>query len=176
MSKWYLDPEAKEFDSWNLRAINKATASNVSIQQIEPAEALVVGDSTLYPIVDTKPTLTDDQVITARVINVANGVATAAYTVGTKSDDQKAAEKQATTPASISASQLRIGLLDDGLLSSAEAIIAGIPDQTTQIRVDTFWKHSAEFERAHPYIGMIGAALGLDDDAIDDKFIAYKLI
>ena len=173
--KWYLQPQDVEFSEWDESVIS-AFLPTVSLPKNEPDAALPLGESTLFPLTDTPPTLDADHIVDTRTIVVSNDTATANYTIGVKSDEQKAIEKKALVPAFISSSQLRIGLLDDGLLATAEAIIAGIPDTATQIRVDTFWKHSAEFQREHPYIGLIGAQLGLDDDAIDKKFIAYKLI
>lgn len=61
----------------------------------------------------------------------------------------------------ITARQLRLSLLP--LLDEVEAIIAASSDRALQIE----WEYATTFERLHPAIVGIGAALGLTEEEID---------
>lgn len=68
-------------------------------------------------------------------------------------------------PSVVSRRQAKLALLDAGLLDNADSIIAAA-DQETQIN----WADAVEFRRDHPLITVIGRALGMTSEQIDDLF------
>ncbi|WP_051680010.1 hypothetical protein [Pseudorhizobium marinum] len=68
----------------------------------------------------------------------------------------------------LTARQLRLGLVANGIaMEQVEVAIAAIED--TQQRAVAFveWEYAAQFERDHPLIASIGAALGLTAEQVD---------
>lgn len=65
--------------------------------------------------------------------------------------------------------QARLALLQNGLLSQVDAVIASLPEPQKSI-AQTDWEYAVSIERNSPWIGQIGAALGLDDAGLDDLF------
>ena len=64
--------------------------------------------------------------------------------------------------------QLRLGLVANGIsLSSVEAAIDAIEDPTDREVARIEWEYATTFERSHPLINQIGAALGLTPEQID---------
>ncbi|ONG53306.1 hypothetical protein BKE38_12635 [Pseudoroseomonas deserti] len=68
-------------------------------------------------------------------------------------------------PPVVSARQLRLGLLQDGLLDETEAYIAGAGRE-----VQIAFEYAVELERYHPFIAGAAAALGLSQDQVDGMF------
>lgn len=64
---------------------------------------------------------------------------------------------QTTTPA-----KARLALLAAGKLDAVNAAVASHPDPAVRI----YWDYATEIDRNHPYIVTMGAALGLDLDAL----------
>jgi len=68
----------------------------------------------------------------------------------------------------LTARQLRLGLVTKGIsLSSVEAAIDAIDDQTDREVARIEWEYATTFERSHPLVNQIGAALGLTPEQID---------
>ena len=64
--------------------------------------------------------------------------------------------------------QLRLGLVLNGIsLSSVEAAIDAIEDETDREVARIEWEYATTFERSHPLVNQIGAALGLTPEQID---------
>lgn len=73
----------------------------------------------------------------------------------------------------LTARQLRLGLIAAGItLSSVEAAISGIEDATDREIAKVEWEYASQFERDHPLIGQVGAALGLTPGQIDAAWLA----
>ena len=73
-------------------------------------------------------------------------------------------------PASVTIRQARLALLGAGLLASVDAAIDGMPSQQKEAaRIE--WEYATEVQRSSGLVPMIGAALGLDDAALDALFI-----
>ena len=68
-------------------------------------------------------------------------------------------------PASLTPLQLRMGLLQAGLLDEVEVYIAAAPRE-----VGIAWEYATAFDRYHPFIAGAAAALGLSQDQVDDMF------
>ena len=73
-------------------------------------------------------------------------------------------------PLEVTMRQARLALLDSGLLDQVEPAIEalhGAERETARIE----WNYSSTVVRSRPLVGMLGAALGLDDEALDQLFI-----
>ena len=74
-------------------------------------------------------------------------------------------------PASVTMRQARLALLGAGLLASVDAAIDGLPSpQKEAARIE--WEYATEVQRLSGLVPMMGAALGLDDAALDALFVA----
>jgi hypothetical protein len=74
-------------------------------------------------------------------------------------------------PPSISPRQARLWLVShDVTLASVDAAIGSISDDVTRESVRVEWEYGLEVQRSSPWLSALGAALGLDDDAIDQAF------
>ena len=71
-------------------------------------------------------------------------------------------------PAAVTRRQLRLELLSRGLLANVTAALNGIPDEATKAAALIEWEDATTFDRAHPLVGQIGAALGLTSAQLDD--------
>lgn len=69
-------------------------------------------------------------------------------------------------PTSVSAAQAKLALLDHDLYDLAVAAV-----DSAGIEAEIYWTSAQVFERGHPMIGAIGAALELSEGQIDDLFI-----
>jgi hypothetical protein len=75
--------------------------------------------------------------------------------------------------APLSARQLRLGLVSNGIsLSQVEATIDAIENQQDRDVARIEWEYASQYERDHPLIDQIGAALGLTPEQIDDMWMA----
>jgi hypothetical protein len=70
-------------------------------------------------------------------------------------------------PGSVTPRQVRLILLQQGLLDQIEAMIAE-QDRATQIT----WQFASEFRRDDPLLAQLAATLGLTDEQVDNFFIA----
>lgn len=70
---------------------------------------------------------------------------------------------------SISASQIRKGLLSAGLLDQIESLIAASGDRALQID----WEFSTHFENTNPHVQTMGSAIGKTPQQIDDLFRSW---
>ena len=71
----------------------------------------------------------------------------------------------------LTARQLRLGLVTNGIsLSSVEAAIDAIEDQTDREVARIEWEYATTFERSHPLVNQVGTALGLTPEQIDDMW------
>jgi hypothetical protein len=79
------------------------------------------------------------------------------------------------SPQVVTMRQARLALLGAGLLDDIDAAINSLPSpQKEAARIE--WEYSQEVQRSSGLVSMMGAALGLDDAALDALFIeAVKL-
>ena len=79
------------------------------------------------------------------------------------------AARRASVPTSVTMRQARLALLGAGLLASVDAAIDGLPSpQKEAARIE--WEYATEVQRSSGLVPMMGAALGLDDAALDALF------
>jgi len=72
---------------------------------------------------------------------------------------------------SITRRQLRLWLLSNGKTDAdVRAVIAAIPDPTQRAAALIEWEDATTYERAHPLVTMLGAALGFSAEALDAAF------
>ena len=80
-------------------------------------------------------------------------------------------------PQSITATQIRLWLIENNFsLSNIDNLIQSIEDQKTKEKVMTEWEYAPYILRNHPFISVIGSALGLDDNQIDQAFVEASKI
>lgn len=73
----------------------------------------------------------------------------------------------------LTARQLRLGLIAAGIsLASVEGAIAAIPDETDRAVAEVEWEYASQFERDHPLIEQVGAAVGMTPEQIDTAWLA----
>ena len=73
-------------------------------------------------------------------------------------------------PSAVTMRQARLALLGAGVLAGVEAAINALPSpQKEAARIE--WEYATEVQRSSGLVPMMGAALGLDDAALDALFI-----
>lgn len=73
----------------------------------------------------------------------------------------------------LSTRQLRLGLIAAGVsLSAVDGAIAAIPDEAGREVAQVEWQFASQFERDHPLIEQVGAALGLEPWQIDAMWLS----
>jgi len=78
----------------------------------------------------------------------------------------------ASMPA-LSARQIRLGLVNSGFtLAEVSAVIDMMPDGLEKETALIEWEYATTFNRVHPLINTVGAALGLTDEQIDAMWVA----
>lgn len=74
-------------------------------------------------------------------------------------------------PSRVTMRQARLALHAAGLLQSVEAAIDALPEPPkTTARIE--WDYASEVHRASSFVALLGAALDLDDQGLDDLFFA----
>jgi hypothetical protein len=89
----------------------------------------------------------------------------------------QSADRTAPVPESVSARQIRLWLIRQGIsLSQVGAAIDAIPDQLQRDSVRVEWDHAPYVERAHPMLVPLAEALGLTAEQVDQAFIEASTI
>lgn len=81
-------------------------------------------------------------------------------------------EPPAPLPTVVSAFQARAALASAGLLGTVNAMM----DASTDVQAKLAWEYATELLRTSPTVVAMGAALQLDDAALDALFIAASTI
>lgn len=82
------------------------------------------------------------------------------------------ADEAVVVPSSVSARQIRLWLLRQGIsLAAVDAAIDAIPDQLQRDSVRVEWDYSGYVERTHPFLVPLAAALGLSEQQVDQAFV-----
>lgn len=77
-------------------------------------------------------------------------------------------EPQSPVPTNLPAWRIRVVLKQRGLLNNVKQLIAALPQSARDIAEEQLI--DSKFERHHPLIDQLGAALGLTSDDLDDIF------
>lgn len=75
-------------------------------------------------------------------------------------------------PASVTKRQGRQQMILMGVINAVQPAIDAIEDDVQRALVQSFWDDSSDYERDHPQMVELGAAIGLSTDQIDDAFRA----
>lgn len=89
------------------------------------------------------------------------------YEVIDKSPEEIEAENRVAVPFSIAPAQGRIALARRGLLAAIQNAIPTDVENPTRI----YWEYAISWERSHPLINQLAAALGLTEAQVDEIFI-----
>jgi hypothetical protein len=89
------------------------------------------------------------------------------YEILEKSETELEAERRAAIPFSIAPAQGRIALARRGLLAAIQSAIPTDVEDPTRI----YWEYAISWERSHPLINQLAAALGLTEAQVDEIFI-----
>jgi hypothetical protein len=112
-------------------------------------------------------------VITTTYLGVIDGVRT--WEVRDETGAVVGINQQAvddSVPASVSARQIRLWLLRQGIsLAAVDAAIDAIPDQLQRDSVRVEWDYAPYVERTHPMLVPLAAALGLSEQQVDQAFV-----
>lgn len=78
-------------------------------------------------------------------------------------------------PQVVTMRQARLALLQAGLLDDVESVMNSLPEPDRSA-AHIEWNYSSEVHRNKPFVKLLGQALDLDDDAIDQLFITAEAI
>jgi hypothetical protein len=86
--------------------------------------------------------------------------------------NQQAVEPESpAVPASVSARQIRLWLIRNGVsLAQVESAIDAIPDQLQRDSVRVEWDYAPYVERTHPMLIPLATVLGLTEAQVDQAF------
>lgn len=74
------------------------------------------------------------------------------------------------TPQEVTMRQARLALLENGLLANVQPAINSLPEPSkTKAQIE--WEYSNALQRGNPFVDVLGAALGLSSQDLDDLFI-----
>lgn len=77
---------------------------------------------------------------------------------------------QVLIPSFVTMRQARLALLQQGLLSQVQTAIDSLPSpQKEAAQIE--WDYSSEVHRDKPFVQLLGAALGLSNEELDDLFV-----
>ena len=86
-------------------------------------------------------------------------------------EDLQVFEMPVLRPESVSRRQARRALLKAGLLDQVDVAIDAIQDIVTREAMRIDWQDATDFRRDNGTLIALAAALGLDDEQLDDLFI-----
>lgn len=73
----------------------------------------------------------------------------------------------------LTARQLRLGLITNGIMpSQVQSAIEAMPPGADREKALVEWEYASSFDRLHPLIATVGAALGLTDAQVDAMWTA----
>ena len=76
-----------------------------------------------------------------------------------------------TVPQEVTMRQARLALLDAGLLSSVQTAINSL-QEPAKTKAQIEWDYSNALQRDNSFVSVLGSALGLNEAALDNLFIA----
>lgn len=100
-----------------------------------------------------------------------NGVWRRGWVTQPATEEEIAERIKAMVPASVSKRQGRQQLILMGYLDAVEAAIAAIEEPIQRALVKSFWNDSSEYQRNHPQMVQLAAAVGLTEPELDQAFI-----
>ena len=75
-----------------------------------------------------------------------------------------------SVPQEVTMRQARLALLEKGLLANVQPAINSLPEpDKTKAQIE--WEYSNALQRGNPFVAVLGTALGLSSQDLDDLFI-----
>ena len=75
-----------------------------------------------------------------------------------------------SVPQEVTMRQARLALLENNLLANVQPAINSLPEpDKTKAQIE--WEYSNALQRSNPFVAVLGAALGLSSQDLDDLFI-----
>lgn len=168
----YYKPETGEV--FTTHSDIRSAMPNVIFENIITDEALAY--SNVFPLEYTQPVVEAGKIAVPFTVEEIDGVWTQLFTVRDMTAEEIEASKP-VVPAKVTRRQARQALL---ITTNAEGIplldlvagaIAAIPDTTQRRLAEIAWEDATEFERYDALVLQIGAALGLDEEGLNNLFI-----
>jgi hypothetical protein len=122
----------------------------------------------VFPLVYERPQVGPQQVAEPSTIDNVGGQWVQLWNVRDMTPKELEASKP-LVPHEVSMRQARLALLARGVLDLVGAAIDLLPSPERAAALIE-WNHSSVVARDSPLVEMMGAALGLDDDALDELF------
>lgn len=181
LARW--NPATGAFSGSHIQFFDAVERDGVQIAG-QPSKAYGVGEAGAFPLADIVSTVTADALAQVE----AQAAQIAALTADKSAADQardaalaQVADLQAQlaalqgdvingVPQRVTMRQARLALHAAGLLAGVDVAIDALPEpQKTAARIE--WDYSSAIDRLKPVVVMLGAALGLTPEQIDQLFV-----
>lgn len=123
----------------------------------------------VFPLIYERPECTALEIAVPVAVELVDGHWTQQWEVRLATPDEIEASKP-PVPIEVTMRQARLALLGIGVLdqvASAIEALGGVERETARIE----WNHSSVVHRDSPLVAIMGAALGLDDEQLNQLFI-----
>jgi hypothetical protein len=154
-----------------IRSALWASASVIFESVINDAALAEAG---VFPLRSERPGAQPGEIVEPGAIEQVDDAWVQQWTVRAATPEEQAAideDDKVPVPQEVSMRQARLALLARGVLGQVDAAIESLPSPDREAaRIE--WDYSSVVARNSPLVMMMGAALGLDDDALDDLFIS----
>ena len=125
----------------------------------------------VFLLIYERPQVGPQQVAEPSTIDSVGGQWTQLWTVRDATPAEIEASKP-PVPQQISSGQGREALYNVGLFANVQPAIDAIDDADAKWRVQNAWDYRPNWERQSPFVTMMAAILGLDDEQTNQLFIA----
>ena len=126
-----------------------------------------VQNNTAVEVVESNPHMLFVPHYAAQFIVVADEVQAGWKLVGGEWEEP---EPVIYIPQEVTMRQARLALLENGLLANVQPAINSLPEpDKTKAQIE--WDYSNALQRSNPFVAVLGSALGLSSQDLDDLFI-----
>ncbi len=142
-------------------------SSSIILQDVITGDCLA--DAGVYPLVYEKPAVEPGQMAEPLTVELIDEQWTQLWTVRDATPDELEAMKP-PVPAEVTMRQARLALLAIGKLDQVAPAIESLEGaERDAARIE--WEFSSTVVRSRPLVVLLGQALGLDDEELDQLFI-----
>ena len=132
-----------------------------------------LAEAGVFPLRSERPGAQPGEIVEPGAIEQIDDAWVQQWTVRAATPDEQTAIDEGDkvpVPQEVSMRQARLALLARGVLGQVDAAIESLPSPDREAaRIE--WDYSSVVARNSPLVVMMGAALGLDDAALDELFI-----
>jgi len=132
-----------------------------------------LAEAGVFPVRSERPKAQSGEIVEPDAIEQVDDAWVQQWTVRAATPEEQAAIDEGDkvhVPQEVSMRQARLALLARGVLDQVDAAIESLPSPDREAaRIE--WDYSSVVARNSPLVVMMGAALGLDDAALDELFI-----